>query len=288
MIKSSLKNRQQKTVVFILSTNYAGSHYLSLMLGSHSKALHLGEVRHMIRAKSKCFVCGDFCKCNLFNGIDTVKKNMIYPTFFSRTSPDINTLIDNTKKIRWANHFIENQQYRFKFIHLIRDPRALTRRWMIGYPKFEDILNQKIKSIRSYPSKFLLIAFGSLAYTYVFKWLQLNERITEFLSLHNLDSYVVTYRDLALDRANQINKITTWLGLPFEETQLEYWKFQHHGTQKIDYEWVKEKKTTYFDLRWQDYLSDSQKHIISTNKQVQDYIKKIGVDIQEDGLTKAK
>ena len=42
----------RKTIVYILSTNYAGSHYLSLLLGSNSRAKHLGEVK-MLRKYSE-------------------------------------------------------------------------------------------------------------------------------------------------------------------------------------------------------------------------------------------
>lgn len=175
----------KKTIVFILSTNYAGSHYLSLLLGSNSKAEHLGEMKHMMKNSGECFVCGESCQCRLFNGIDTLSTEEIYPTLFSRISPEKKLLVDNSKKIKWAKPFLDTPQYQLKYIHLIRDPRALARRWMISYPKFEDILNQKIKSIRSYPRKFLPIFLGSQIYAYIYKWLHLNEQITEFLSSHN-------------------------------------------------------------------------------------------------------
>ena len=37
----------QKTVVTLLSTHYSGSHFLTSMLGSHSKAIYVGEVLHL-------------------------------------------------------------------------------------------------------------------------------------------------------------------------------------------------------------------------------------------------
>lgn len=42
----------------------------------------------------------------------------------------------------------------------------------------------------------------------------------------------------------------TWLGYEFEDGQIEYWKFEHHGSQKPKYKWIKEKEVKhYVDLR---------------------------------------
>jgi hypothetical protein len=65
---------------------------------------------------------------------------------------------------------------------------------------------------------------------------------------------LVTYRDLALDPAMEIRRLMQWIGLEYEPTQLEYWNFEHFGTQKRAYEWVKEKKTKLFDTRWKTEL----------------------------------
>lgn len=42
----------KKQIVYILSTNYAGSHFLALMLASHSRCASVGEV-HQLRKKDE-------------------------------------------------------------------------------------------------------------------------------------------------------------------------------------------------------------------------------------------
>src|SRR5258706_502511 len=98
-----------KTVVYILSTNYAGSHYLSLLLGSNSQALHLGEVKRLrfsdeARRKRACYVCREKPECALFAGIHTDNLEDIYTTVFSRVPARV--LIDNSKNTFWARCFL--------------------------------------------------------------------------------------------------------------------------------------------------------------------------------------
>ena len=37
-------------LVYLLSSNFSGSHFLSLMLGSHSRFVHLGELKNLVYA----------------------------------------------------------------------------------------------------------------------------------------------------------------------------------------------------------------------------------------------
>lgn len=276
----------KKTIVFILSTNYAGSHYLSLLLGSNSRAEHLGEVKNMAKNTRNCFICGSVSQCKLFKGIETVAKDKIYETLFSRVAPEVDVLVDNSKKLEWVQQFLPLAEYELKFIHLIRDPRALVRRWLITYTTFEENLNQRLKLLRMHPENFLSFVFGSQVDAYIKKWVYLNESISQFINNNHLDGYVITYRDLVKNTAEELTSLNDWLGLQFEPEQVNYWQFQHHGTQKKDYEWVKEKKEQYFDLRWREYFSDAQQQKIAGDRQVQNYLKQLGLLLKEDGLVK--
>ncbi len=278
--------KQKKTVVFILSSNYAGSHYLSLLLGSNSRVEHLGEIKALRKVTGKCFVCGDVGECQLFQGIRSMSLEEIYPTFFSRVSPKVSVLIDNSKKVSWAAQFLDKNDYDFKVIHLIRDPRALVRRWIITFLSFEEKLNQRLKIVRSYPTKILQVMCGRQIQSYIYKWLITNEKITSFIEKNNLNSHVISYRDLSVNPAKEVQELSQWLGVSYEPEQLQYWNFQHHGTQKKEYEWIKEKGSTYFDLRWQEDLSTSQQNSIIQNRDIQKYLRKIGLKDCSDGLTK--
>src|SRR5262245_3472783 len=125
-----------KTVAFILSTNYSGSHYASLMIGSHSKAAHVGEVCHLRKEKVTkpiCARCGTAGECELFRGIGPGTIDQAFELLFARIPEEKSLIVDNSKKTFWAERFLAHPGFRKKILHLIRDPRALVRRWDLMY-----------------------------------------------------------------------------------------------------------------------------------------------------------
>lgn len=126
--------------------------------------------------------------------------------------------------------------------------------------------------------------FSRLHDVYMFNWLVRNQAITRFIRDNHLDAYIVTYRDLASETSGELKKLMDWIGLDYEPTQLEYWNFKHHGTQKGDYEWVKKKKTQYIDLRWQTDLPPSTIHRVATHPAILTYLQEQGLAFAADGL----
>lgn len=281
----------KKTIVYILSTNYAGSHFASLLLGSNTRALHIGEVKRLRKPafktkKQPCTICSNK-PCPVMHGITPENIDDVYKTIFSNIDDEnITTLIDTSKKTFWAERFIEDDRYDLKFIHLIRDPRALVRRDSLTFPTFRQRLRQRWKVVRAYPKMALSMLFGEQSRIYLYKWLKENRGITDFIEQNNLDATVVTYHDLAKNTGEELMRLTDWAGLDYEPEQIEYWNFSHHGSQKTDYEWIKKKQLKgHFDLRWKEFLSSKTQDDIVDNKDVLSYLDGIGVDFSAEGLT---
>jgi len=134
----------KKKLIFILSSNYSGSHFLSLLLGSHSKAVHLGETKNLVKGDVNCYTCGKLNDCVLFKDINELTTDSLYPELFNRAGEQVNLLVDTSKKITWINKFIhQKNNYEIKVIHLIRDPRALRRRWTNKYNSITSKINQR-------------------------------------------------------------------------------------------------------------------------------------------------
>jgi len=289
----------KKTIVFILSSNFSGSHYLSLLLGSNSKATHVGEVKNLVKHSSlgkksiglkestrQCYICESEQACELTGELSNIKIENIYPTLFSRLPPTTTHLIDASKKTNWAKKFLLNTDYDIKFIHLIRDPRALVRKWNIHYNTPSDLRKQKLKQIRNYPAESIKILSRPPLHTYTLKWVHQNSIIHSFIKSSTKDSRVITYEDLATSPALSISSLMSWLNLEYEELQLDYWEHKHHGTQKPNYDWVKDQKTKFVDTRWkQDLSSREQNQIINTDKVIK-LAHNLGVEITNNGLTK--
>ena len=137
-----------------LSTNFAGSHFPSLMLGSHSRAQHVGEVRRLHkrpRTKQPCFLCEASGECELFRDIDADGLEDLWPTLLSRVEEKILVLIDNSKKPSWAARFLADDRHEKKYIHLVRDPRALIRRWATDYAAWPKRIEQRVTWLRRRP-----------------------------------------------------------------------------------------------------------------------------------------
>ncbi len=277
----------QPTVVYILSTNYAGSHFLSLLLGSHSKALHIGEINHLRKRidRGSCHSCGGLEQCPILGNIPFDQVDRVYDIIFSRVGLEVGILVDNSKRIPWAERFVAARTYAKKYIHLIRDPRALARRWMLYYTSRPGRMKQRWQAIRAFPRLTPQLLTGSQIAIYTYRWLAENQRITRFIDRHNLEAMVITYEDLARNQAECVRMTTEWLHLEYEPAQLDYWDHQHHGTQKQDYEWIKDRKVHYCDLRWKTFLSDRDAEYIQMNRHVQEYLLSLGLHMTTDGLT---
>jgi len=276
----------KKTVVFILSTPYAGSHFCSLLLGSNSKAMHLGEIKILRKGppdpnQRECF----FKVGGPMETIGPHNIDQVFDIIFSAVDPKTEVLIDASKSVLgWADQFLDNDRFHRKYLHLIRDPRALVRRWTPN-STFNKRLSLRWRIIRTFPELTPVALTAGTSMLYACNWLMQNRRITEFIRHNQLDGQIVTYRDLALDTAGQVSRLMQWIGVPYEPAQLEYWNFEHLGTQKRDYEWVKEKKTKHFDARWKTELPVALQDQIVQNRHIKTYLDQIGVSFAEDGLT---
>lgn len=286
----------KKTIVYILSTPYAGSHFLSLMLGSNSRSMHIGEVNQLARAdlaarRDRCHICGDK-DCPVLSGLGPDSIDKVYDIIFGRIDPKVDVLVDNSKPARgWADRFLDDTRYDRKYVHLIRDPRALIRRWIMRNTpskQRKDRWKTMWKVIRSHPTLATSKLFSDQNFVYLYQWLVQNERITRMIQRHKFDATVVTYRDLAKETPTEMKRLTEWVGLTYEPAQLEYWNFQHHGSQKPEYEWVKEAKTTkHFDTRWKSFLKPEAAGQIANHPEVNAYLSSLGIKFNDEGLTRA-
>lgn len=290
----AIARQGKKSIVFILSTSYSGSHYLSLMLGSHSRAMHLGEIHRVrmgnrLRLEHLCFACRDRGFCPIFSGIAPNEVGQVYDTIFSRIDPSVDVLVDNSKLARgWAEQFLDHDAYERKYVHLIRDPRALVRRWLLKRASWMTGVRRRWRIARAFPNRLLTAAFAATPDVLTYQWLQLNQRITQFIARHRLDAQVLTYHDVARYPDVELRKLTEWVGLPYESGQPEYWKFAHHGTQKTEYEWVKKQRSQHIDLRWQADLEASLQERITRNADVESYLNGLGLRVCPDGLTQRR
>jgi hypothetical protein len=262
------------------------------MLGSNTRAKHVGEVKRLRKTRPNaaaniCLVCKkDKKECPVIQGINSQNIDRIYDIIFSRMDPQINILVDTSKKPFWAKNFLGMRDYELKFIHLIRDPRAYVRRMVLRYKYLSRRLKVRVQMLRDLPGLARNFMFRHQDMVYTYRWLKQNQDISDFLAENRLQATTITYHDLAKYTAQEVQRVTEAIGLVYEPTQLEYWNFEHHGTQKTEYEWVKARKVKYFDVRWKDFLSPGSIQEIRANKHVNAYLRRCNIRFTEEGLTR--
>ena len=273
-----------KKIVYILSSNYSGSHLLSLVIGSHSRFQHIGEVKGLRNNKHPdrqyCGICDGHENCPVLGGISPDNVDDIYETIFSNVNENVNALVDTSKKIFWAKRFLNDNRYEKKFVFLIRDPRSLVRRWLIDEKL--NVSRERLKLFK-YPPRYIKTGlFGDNADLYVGKWLQQNWKISNFINKFKLDGFTLTYHDLVMKESKVLSDLMSWLGETYEPGQEAYWNFTHHGSSKTKYRHTKERT---LDCRWKEYLTQEQQEKVANNPNVQKFLKKCGVMMNDDGLT---
>ncbi len=278
----------KKTVAHILSTPYAGSHYLSLLLGSNSRAMHLGELFHLekgIDGENKAGLT--YRSSPVLEGIGPDNIEQAYEIIAGRIDPAISVLIDNSKKLSWSARFTDRPEFPQRYIHLIRDPRALVRRYELR-SRLRKVWRYRFKIFRRLPTLRSSIFFVPESMVWAYVWLLQNIEISNFFRDHRANWQLITYRDLAVQAGAEIERLMTWLGLAYEPGQLEYWNFDHIGTQKTNYEWVKQQKTNYFDLRWQQDLPKPTQDRIARDPHIAHYLQSLDLRMVADGLTRGR
>ena len=278
------------TLTHILSTNYAGSHFLTLQLGAHSRCASIGEFHRFKdygdEHKLGCLRCQDDDQCPFFKGLSQQPLDNLYPTLFENVRaarPETDTVIENSKKVRWVKRFVGREAMSQKYVHLIRDPRALMRRWMMRYTTTQLRLDARWTNARRCPAHFLRVLFCRQAEVYLWKWLQQNQEITRFIQQHNLDSRTVTYHDLVTDHKNVIGGLMEWMGHNYEPIQETYWDRDHHGTIKLPDPKYRITGNLFYNPRWKEFLSPADQRLAYEHPAVNDYLRETGITYLADG-----
>jgi hypothetical protein len=204
-ILTSVPRIPQRTVVFILSENRSGSQWLAYVLGSHQHAAYLGECRRWFTSPdhTACHFCAarGATDCEIFHGIQNTHRQGFFNFAFERTGRPI--LIDSSKRLDWAAHFVRDPRFQVKIIHLLRDPRG----WFAS---------ERRRTPMSVPAA-------------IRRWIRSNRQITDFIASYRLASHTAFYDDLAVDLERYFEPLCEFIGIPFETDALEYWNFDHHG-----------------------------------------------------------
>lgn len=256
------------TVAFLLCSTRSGSTWLALMLGSNPRAQYLGELNRMFRADPEgCSLCTERDRwCSIFHDVDRLRPRDVHTALLERTGRDV--LVDNSKSLSWARKTLDTAIEK-KYIHLLRDPRAVVYSWQ---------RRGRTKGLE--------------------QWIDENYEIRSFLHEHALDHCVVTYNELAEHTDETMMGLCDWLELLYDESQKSYWEVEHHGAGRNgatasflndyvasdDAYYTERRRTSFHDTRWQTELDDATRQSISDDARLQQFLAEFGFTLTLGGL----
>jgi hypothetical protein len=178
-------------------------------------------------------------------------------------------LIDNSKKLSWMQHHQPEDSFAKKYLHIVRDPRGMFFSWL-----------QRGRTTK--PSH----------------WAKRTLAIHEGLSPFGGDSKLVLYNELAERPEATLQEIDSWLGISYEPTQREYWRFDHHGygqngatlafmtgaggADATFYE--SNARRQFHDLRWREQLDVPAQRKVTEDASVQSVLEELRLRFTETGL----
>lgn len=186
-------------VVNIISTAYAGSTWLNLMLGSHPEAFAVGEMKNMFKRKQVlCQLHGETCP---------------FWSRFDLSTPENGYL--QLARLCGKRFLVSNNSLRYlsgrgeaavtsKYIHLVRDGRAVTASFMRKHPELSTWQAAR-------------------------RWAHDMGRNRRALRRETVEPPLeVGYERLKQDTVAELQRICSYLGMNYEPAMRAYWKVEHH------------------------------------------------------------
>lgn len=278
-------------VVAIIAQSHSGSHLLSQLLGAHSQCVSIGELHNYDKFVNRAGgdnVTSNYADDPLFAGLDGAPEQQWHERVYANAReryPTVTTLIDNSKRVSWCRKLLLNKRLHVIPVHLIRDPRAMLRHWLIRYDTSRKLRRQRVSLVRQAPLQTAGLLTCPPRELYLRKWLIDNRQATDLLARTGCEHNLVTYHDLATRSEAALRQLMPRLGLEYEAGQLRYGEAEQHGTLKRDYRDATEASRIELDVRWQSFLSASEADAVAGDARVASYLQDLGLSLTARGLT---
>jgi len=190
---------QPITVINIISVAFSGSTWVNLLLGSHSRAFSVGEMKRLLREpQPTCTIHGRECRLWLKFQFDPDANPFVQ--LAELTGRDV-FIVNNSRKFM---RYQTGSPVRAKYVHLVRDGRPVVASM---------IRKGKYASVRA--------AARDLVHE-----VKRNERLMRRQPAE--DAMHVRYEDVLADTPGNVRRLCEWAGLTFEPQMLEFWQHEHH------------------------------------------------------------
>jgi len=281
-------------IVILLGTNFSGSHLLSHLLSAHPRCLGVGEIhrfQQLLGTGSDAPVVAQYNSDPLFDGLvnEPVETwhGILLTRFANRFAVDDPVVVDNSKKVDWAERISRNSSYDIRFVHLVRDPRALVLRWLKTYDTPRLQRRQRLRIAKRTVSRALPILRSDIVTAYIYKWLRENQQIAGYLAKPDRQASLVTYHDMVFNTEPMLRRLMPDLGLEFDSAQLRFGEGTNFGTRKTAHTEAVARSEIRPDVKWQSELTAAAIETIETNPDIGRFIEASGLRFDQNGLVSA-
>ncbi|MEE4300091.1 MAG: sulfotransferase [Pseudomonadales bacterium] len=279
-------------VLFVLASNYSGSHLLANVLGAHTRCADVGELRNLRKflarpGRNRSGTESTYASSELFSGLMTQPETHWHAHLLERLrgdDPDLSVLVDNSKRTDWIERLVASGAVDARCVHLLRDPRAIARRWRDTFAaQGVSRRNRWREAKRSWRAAPAILAGPEMG-VYAWRWLRENAAIADFLARHFPAAPRVSYEELLAFPERTLEGLMPRLGLEFERGQLDYGRAMQFGTRKGAWESARVDSAWQADERWLQETTASERAAVTGVASLRTLLAGFGYEMGVRGL----
>lgn len=279
-------------VVFVLASNYSGSHLLANALGAHSRCADVGELANLRkflarRGRNRSGTEAAYASTAAFTGLLAEPETSWHARVLERLGADdprLSVLVDNSKRMDWIERLVASGAVDARCVHLLRDPRAIARRWRDTFAaQGVSRRNRWREAKRSWRAGPAILA-GPEMRVYAWRWLRENAAIAEFLTRRFPAAPRVSYEELLASPERTLAELMPRLGLEFERGQLDYGRAPQFGTRKEAWAAARAASAWQADERWLQETTASEREAITGVAPLRTLLAGFGYEMSVRGL----
>jgi hypothetical protein len=204
-------------VVYVMSTNFAGSTVLGLVVGSHRNGMFLGEPSMIVRCDGLgrwmhnkfCAICGDdwHNRCPVWKPVLVAQvresQERVYD-LLAAESRQARFFVDASKNLEWLDVGIRSGRVDAAVVHISK-----------GVQRYAASVLTRPKHPRLIES----IGLG---------WARANKEIRSHAARNGLRYLHIRYEEFVNNCHEVLNQLGAFIGFEPEPAQIEFWSHSHH------------------------------------------------------------
>jgi hypothetical protein len=275
----------KKTALFVLSSRHSGSTWIGYVLGSAPESAFVGEYYRAWTESLRvpCTICAarGLPSCDVLYDVEKEPAERAFDLASARIKKRV--IVDNSKEIEWIRTFRIGDGLDIRIVLLVRDPRGV-------FASVKRRGNSDLGAVMAH-------------------WSKENREFCNFITASGIPSAAVSYDLAAETPQREFRRLFEFCGMRFTKDSLSYWNVEHHGFAANGASdailkgkgfphvpghfatgdtvfYGENSKTHFHDHRWHTALTSAECAAITSNVEVQNLLKRLGLVLTERGVAR--